>query len=239
MILTPEENVKYYIYWVNASEAHLQPYFNCTVVGWTGIAAQLSSLAIMCWTLRMQQFFSLSLKHKPTASAQNKLRGSKHGRTPEWYVFSSSGWREGRHTIKGITHPDSSGQCATSSEASYLVPHHSHPGWVSRPSAGTFPPCQPAMSQALISTEHSRLHKQPSMCDTTSSLWEQITRCVGSKWDAWRLVSGFAQSRTELGGSDSKKRDGAVGFALRRLPWSSLGGPWPHCRYLRWPRGGS
>lgn len=106
----PEENVKYYTYWVNASEAHLQPYFNCTVVGWTSIAAQLSSLAIMCWTLWTQQFFSLSLKHKPTASAQNKLRGSEHGRTPARCLFSPLGWREGRHTIKGITHPDSSGQ---------------------------------------------------------------------------------------------------------------------------------
>lgn len=69
-----------------------------------------------------------------------------------------------------------------------------------------FPPCQPAMAQAqaLLSTEHSQIHKQLSACDTTSSLWEQITQCVGSKWDSCNLFGVSAHSRTEPGGSDAR-----------------------------------
>lgn len=32
-------------------------------------------------------------------------------------------------------------------------------------------------AQALVSTEHSQIHKQPSLCDTTSSPQEQTTVC--------------------------------------------------------------
>ena len=43
MLLMPEENVKWYIHWVNTSEAHLQPYCNRVVLAFLYITARLSS----------------------------------------------------------------------------------------------------------------------------------------------------------------------------------------------------
>lgn len=59
----------------------------------------------------------------------------------------------------------------------------------------------PARAQALLSAEHSQVHKQLSACDTTSSLWEQITQCVCPNWGS---CSVSAHSRTEPGSSDAQ-----------------------------------
>lgn len=150
--------------------------------------------------------------------------------------------QERGHAVRRSSHSDSSGQCAMSSETSslqavpamsYLVPYNLHPGWVTRPFAGMFPPCQPARAQALLSTEHSQIHKQLSACDTTSSLWEQITQCVCSKRGSCSLFSVSAHGGLSPAAL-THKWDGAVGFVLRQLPCSSLECPSSHSRYLRW-----
>lgn len=157
-------------------------------------------------TLHKVNFFIALLGVLPTVSVWNKLRGMAIPESSASFLLQATG----KKTIKGFSHSDSSAPCATSSEISslqavpamsYLVPHQLHPGWVTWPFAGMFPPCQPAMAQALLSTEHSQIHKQLSACDTTSSLWEQITQCVCLKWDSSSVP---AHASTEPSGSDTQ-----------------------------------